>query len=257
MIDPARLRQEAAGLRAAADRLDAIAASLAPVTPPRPVPPAVAHPQPSGAGLGDPAAFFAYLKRSSVFGKGLTTAQVQGCERLMAVGAGRLPLSWMASVLGQVYHETGHTMEPVKERGSHAYLDQYDTGEKAARLGNTPEDDDDGQLYAGRGDIQITGRRNYRFATQRLRELGFLTMAQDLEKTPELALEPRISAAIAVFGCLEGWFTGKSLQTYLQSPATEKQFQNARRVVNGTDKAAVIAAYCVIFQAALQAGRWM
>jgi putative chitinase len=65
-----------------------------------------------------------------------------------------------AMFLAQVMHESGE-FRFVKELGSDKYLDKYDTGTLAARLGNTPEDDNDGAKFCGRGLIQITGLRNY------------------------------------------------------------------------------------------------
>jgi len=182
------------------------------------------------------------------------------------MGAGKLPLGWMAYVLGSVYHEGGHGMQPIRERGSgdgadadtwDDYLERYDTGELARRLGNTPQADGDGVALAGAGDIMITGRANYRKATLRLRALSILKPDEDLEKTPALALRGDVSAAIAVFGCLEGWFTGKTLNDFIKSTGTLAQFTNARPIVNGTDRAALIAGYAMAFQTGLTAGRWL
>ena len=66
----------------------------------------------------------------------------------------------MAAFIAQVGHESGQ-FRYVKELGGDQYLSKYDTGALAKRLGNTPEADGDGQRFAGRGLIQITGRDNY------------------------------------------------------------------------------------------------
>lgn len=63
-----------------------------------------------------------------------------------------------AAFLAQIGHESG-SLRYVRELASG---EAYDTGRLAERLGNTPEDDGDGELYRGRGLIQITGRANYR-----------------------------------------------------------------------------------------------
>lgn len=257
--------QALAELRRARSALDALEAALAPdeaALVVAPAPPVAA----SAAGLSDETAFYASLRASdAVFGGRLNQAQVEGCQAILTVAAGRLPLSWCAAVLGTGYHETGHTMQPVREKGSgdgadadpwDDYLEKYDTGHLAAALGNTPEADGDGIRWAGRGLVQLTGARNYKRANERLLQLGLLTAGESLVDNPDLALRPDISAAILVIGCLEGWFTGKTLRQYLQSPATKEQFVHSRRVVNGTDRAELIAGYCMAFQSALQAGGW-
>lgn len=275
MTDAARVRQSIATLRAEADALEAWLAELAANDAPAPADPASAHtpgprilpppPNPDG-GLSDPKAFFDALKASdAVFGPKLTGDQVRGLNALTEVGDGRLPLAWMAYVLATAYHESGHVMVPVHERGSGRdddrdglddYLERYDTGALAERLGNTPEADGDGVLYAGRGPVQITGRRNYAKATVRLLALGVLRPGESLLDTPDLALDLVVGAAISVFGMLEGWFTGKRLNDRIPTRATRENYVRARAIVNGSDRADLIAGYALAFEVALKAGGW-
>lgn len=152
-------------------------------------------------------------------------------------GTRHLPPNQRAYLLATTYHETARTMQPIYEYGGVRYFDKYDTGKLAATLGNSPEKDGDGYLYRGRGYVQLTGRRNYLKAGK---ALGY-----DLVKTPDLALDPNIATQILVKGCMEGWFTAKKLDTYVNEAKTD--FVNARRVVNGLDDAKLIAGYAEEF----------
>ena len=180
-------------------------------------------------------AFFDAIR--PMFGGKMTTAQVQGVEALLSATVG-MQISHRAYLLATAKHETADTMQPVTEYGGRRYFDKYDTGKLAAALGNTPAADGDGYLYRGRGYAQLTGLSNYRKAGQAL--------GLDLVRNPDLALQPHIAAQILVEGCRTGWFTGKKLADYLPG-----DYRGARRVVNGLDKADLIAGYARQFEAAL------
>lgn len=87
----------------------------------------------------------------------------------------------VAMFLAQIGHESGE-LRYVKELASGA---AYDTGRLAARLGNTPEADGDGQRYKGRGLIQITGVFNYKACS-----LALFNSEWILLKNPELLEQP-------------------------------------------------------------------
>ncbi len=121
----------------------------------------------------------------------------------------------MAAFLAQVGHESGQ-LRYVRELGSDAYLEKYDTGRLAERLGNTPENDGDGQLYRGRGLIQITGRANYAECGEAL--------GLDLLKHPELLERPEHAAMSA------GWFWHRA---GLNALADKGDFLTITKRING------------------------
>lgn len=102
--------------------------------------------------------------------------------------------------------------------------------------------------FHGRGWVQLTWLGNYGQFTARL---SVVTGEEiDLINNPELILErDDINAYITVVGMKEGLFTGKALSDYLGD-----DYINARRIVNGTDKASLIAGYARKFEEALRYG---
>ena len=168
----------------------------------------------------------------------LSQQQVDGIEALLAATEG-LPITFRAYLMATAAHETDQTMQPITEYGGRKYFEKYDTGKLAKALGNTPAADGDGYTYRGRGYVQLTGRANYAKAGDAL--------GLDLLRKPDLALQPSVAALILVRGCCDGWFTGKKLADYLPG-----DYRGARRVVNGTDKADLIAGYAREFEAALR-----
>ncbi|NMY82647.1 glycoside hydrolase family 19 protein [Pseudomonas sp. WS 5411] len=123
----------------------------------------------------------------------------------------------VAAFIAQVGHESGE-LRYVRELGGEHYLSKYDTGALAARLGNTPDADGDGQKYRGRGLIQITGRRNYLACSRAL--FG----DERLLHFPELLEQPQWAAESAA------WFWHSN---GLNELADQDQFTTITRRING------------------------
>ncbi len=183
-------------------------------------------------------AFFASV-RSSLYGGGLNVAQVTHTEAIINAFAtyGDGDDNKLAYCLATAHHETGQFKWLKEIWGPTAAQKKY---EGRADLGNTVAGD--GKRFMGRGDVMITGRRNY---TDWSKRLGI-----DLVSDPDRVTEADIAARILVQGSMLGTFTGKKLGDYIAGDKVD--FVNARRVINGTDKAALIAGYATKFAAAIR-----
>ena len=123
----------------------------------------------------------------------------------------------IAYVLATTQWETAQTFEPVKE----AYWLSEDWRRNNLRY----------YPYYGRGYVQLTWKNNYEAYS---RILGI-----DLVNNRDLALDPNVALFVLVHGFKTGTFTERKITDYIDSSKTD--FINARRCINGTDKAHEIA----------------
>jgi putative chitinase len=155
----------------------------------------------------------------------------------------------LAYVLATIRWESGHTFEPVRERRANAAKNPrlFALQERYWPTG-----------FFGRGYVQMTWEKNYRLAGTRLAGETFtigdapVTFdASTLVQNPDYLLQRAVSYRIAVRGMREGWFTGKKLSQFI-TEATPPDYVNARRIINGTDRAAEIAAMANEFELLLR-----
>ncbi|MGR3525050.1 MAG: glycoside hydrolase family 19 protein [Paracoccaceae bacterium] len=137
-----------------------------------------------------------------------------------------------AYILATAYWETAHTMKPVME--AFWLSDAW----RRKNLRYYP--------WHGRGYVQITWEANYINASRKL--------GKDLTTDPDVVMQPAIAAEILVRGSMEGWFTKHKLPDHVN--ASRKDYISARRVINGTDKAAAIAKLAQEYEADLTAANF-
>lgn len=192
--------------------------------------------------------FFREVRRLPFRGK-LTQQQVEGLTAILDEWGRWQPKGdhrWLAYLLATAFHETATTMQPIREFGGEGYFRRmYDIKgarpEVARALGNTQPGD--GVRFHGRGYVQLTGRANYKRASD--------SVGLDLIANPDAAMRPDLAAHIAIVGMRDGWFTGKKFASYFNTAATD--WKNARRIINGLDRADLVAGYAVAFRDAIRA----
>jgi hypothetical protein len=190
--------------------------------------------------------------RGKLFPDGLQQHQVEGIEAILDRWEAKYSGSddrWLAYILATAYHESARTMQPVRETlaGTDA--------QAVARLENAWDDgklswvskpywrpDSDGLSWFGRGLVQITHQNNYR-------KLAEATGNANLATDPSEALKMSVAIDIMFVGMEKGLFTGKKLADYFDKD--DQDWINARRIINGLDRAEKIGGYGRAFYAAI------
>lgn len=165
--------------------------------------------------------FYDGVRKGPFPGK-LTAGQVNGCGAILDEWERRKlkDIRWLAYMMGTVFWECDQTMQPITEKGGLRYL---------VKKKYYP--------WFGRGYVQLTWKANYEKMSGGLKDAGFKDW--NLIATPDLALRPDIAAFIMFEGMIRGAFTGKKLSDYFNDKKTD--WINARRIINGTDRATEIA----------------
>ena len=159
--------------------------------------------------------------RQALFGGRLRAEQVDGLRRILDYrDSHHAPMSddQLAYVLATIKWETGHRMIPVREAGNERYL-------KSKKY----------YPWVGEGLVQVTWEEN-------ARKFG-ATKPGDLMSWP-LALHA------AFDGMTRGLFTRRKLSDYIADGAVD--YIGARRIINGQDRAQLIAHYAHAFRDALR-----
>lgn len=130
--------------------------------------------------------------------------------------------SKLAYILATAWHES--RLKPIKEFRAAPNTSLYSTQNNYWNTG-----------FYGRGFVQLTWLANYQKMS------NFLGV--DLVNNPDLALNPKYAAQILVYGMYNGSFTGKKLSNYINGGYND--FYNARRIVNGLDRAQLINDYTI------------
>ncbi|WP_455272259.1 hypothetical protein [Rhizobium herbae] len=189
--------------------------------------------------------------RVSLFDGVLKKHQVAGLTAILDHGSdvGETDDRWLAYMLATAHHETGRTMQPVRETFAAsdsqaiALLDSaFDNGRLSSVSAPYWRRDAEGKTWLGRGLVQLTHRTNYEKMT--------LITGIDLVSRPERAMEMTIAVDILFIGMETGAFTGRRLGQYFSGDRTD--WIGARRIINGRDKAELVAGFGRRYLAAIR-----
>jgi hypothetical protein len=168
----------------------------------------------------------------------LTDVNVDGFDRIIDMAIERnVPQDFLAYALATVWIETNNTMQPVEE----AYWVKNPDEWRKKNLRYYP--------YHGRGLVQTTWKENYK-------KLGDL-VGVDFVSDPDKLLSWDFAAEALFVAMQQGMYTGKKLSDYIdnveESDAEDlREFREARRIINGTDRADEIARIALDFRTALK-----
>ncbi|WP_193222203.1 SH3 domain-containing protein [Alkalilimnicola sp. S0819] len=174
--------------------------------------------------LGHVRASFGSLRKSQVDGINYLLSNIEKDTR-PAIKDKTVWMRQIAYLFSTVKHEVANTYQPITEYSKTTCV-RYQGG----------------CTYKGRGYVQLTHRSNYAKMSP--------IVGVDLVAYPKLALRPDIAYTVMSHGMYHGMFTGRRLGDYIKRGTTD--YYNARRVVNGLDRASLLSGYARSFQTALE-----
>ena len=174
-------------------------------------------------------------------------------------------LTELAYMLATTKHETANTFRPIEEYGKGAGR-TYGTEIKVIDPKTKKEYKN---VYYGRGYVQLTWGYNYQKVDQQLGNgnypnknkgkasefnTGFTisNSADSIYLHPEHALKESVAYTSLTWGMQNGIYTTRKIGDYITNVKTD--YVNARRVINGTDRASQIATYAENFEMLLRLG---
>ena len=167
--------------------------------------------------------FFSRI-RNSVFGGRLTELQVDGIQQIIEYRDEHWPKmsdEELAYLLATVTHETAFRMAPVREMGGERYL-------RTKKY----------YPWVGEGLVQVTWETN-------ARKFG-------AQKPGDLMTWP-IALKAAFEGMIYGLFTKYKLSDFIKPGHVD--YVGARKIINGTDRAKLIAHYAEAYREAFKQSR--
>ena len=189
-------------------------------------------------------AFFNRLKTQNLYPK-ILQHQVQGMDAILdewESNCNYKDLRWLAYILATVYHETAKTMQPIEEYGKGKGLAYGGKLRMGGGPGKRVPYTTPNKIYYGRGLVQTTWYENYEKLTKTAKAKA---MGWDFLNNPEIMLQMKPSVFSAFYGMTMGIYTGKKLADYFDGP--KEDWKGARKIINGTDKAELIAVYGMKF----------
>lgn len=194
----------------------------------------------------------------------LNQSQVLGFEDILDAFEedGPLPIHHEAYMLATAWHETGKTMQPIRETFAESDDQAIARLDKAFAKGQLTwvsrpywRKDRRGLSWFGRGLVQITHEDNYAKADNLIGSVG-------LKDNPSLALVMDYAIKIMIKGMQTGMFRGRKLSDY-----TARQYVDMRDIINAdktkkvlvgvrrTTMGQMIAEYALVFEQALRAAQ--
>ncbi len=196
--------------------------------------------------------FFFDQSRQTLFTGKLSKGQVDGLSFILDVwekSHAKKDDRWLAYALATAHHETGFTLQPIREFGGKNYFFRmYDPGSpmprRAALARSMGAQMGDGVIFHGRGYVQLTWRSNY----AKMGKVFGVDLTSNAAAADQV-MQPELAAKIMFKGMEDGAFTGKKFANFF-NPTTEN-WKNARKIINGNDCDEIIAVYAKKYYAAI------